>query len=934
MELSPCPIEFETEVLVSGSLEISSEKLARGLSWLATSLKEQNKILGSLCGQVDALQETASLPRTEPQERRMSMKDEMLSMQLNALKHEVGALPQPADLERQRERIMAEVQSVSNSLSDRQRDSNQRLQKDLAEATESLCSQLGRIGDSVSARLVVLESHMASRPALAAASNQSRVELPGSGVQAQVLPALDPLSASNVAADDTEDQTDGTFGPDLAAQTTNFGNLRADLNALNSRISTRLEALERQLSELVQKSLAWHADGAGKSQDGAGTSESSADPSHARGSGRLNDSPQPVGEGEVSEKASVAEAVTAAVEAAKEVATAEAVKAATAAISAVTVIAEEAKAAACANSEMMEAKEKDGESIAEAIASLGSQVATLQQSVAALAESPNQGANTAEVTVLGDGKGEKAGSMRTETPEGPIETDKAQTLQPDSAGIVRAETVTASLSDRMTEVEASLAKLTAEFFTYPVVQELQGAVRAVPQLEASISSLQLALAGMAAHETLTTQKALSADHPDETSTLPAAKSVQQGSRHTEAEATQAADTRTAQAGQAAKIPEQSGAVASAKDLSHQEDSSLAKLEERLKHMEDLQEAAERRILRLEGPNEAQRRVSAEKLSDREGWRPSKSEPPSGGTVGGSWKDVQAELEHFRKLFEFIEGVLPRDAAEAMRFFNRRQLGKEVLSEMVSEVFGADVEFQNAKLQLESDFRVYTRELRREFDKLTLALKALQRETEGSEGKLLDLAKRTFNLEMEVRTSKKPPEDTPQVSSGEAGADLKDRAEAGQGSEEMQKAIQDLREEVKHWLETFKSSVIQALQTKPDNEQVVEFIKQVAAAPSGESIALFAKRQLLGKCASCETPIDVDLLRVKRPQPIGLQEPWPPGESLGAKVAIRPLNTPVSPSCSSLSRLPKIQEPRIRELAKKGMKSSPSAPEMRKETSEA
>lgn len=933
MELSPCPIEFETEVLVSGSLEISSEKLARGLSWLATSLKEQNKILGSLCGQVDALQETASLPRTEPQERRMSMKDEMLSMQLNALKHEVGALPQPADLERQRERIMAEVQSVSNSLSDRQRDSNERLQKDLAEATASLCSQLGRIGDSVSARLVVLESQMASQPALAAASNQPRVELPGSGAQAQVLAALDPLSASNVAADDTEDQTDGTFGPDLAAQTTNFGNLRADLNALNSRISTRLEALERQLSELVQKSSAWHADGAGKSLDGVGKSDSSADPSHASGSGCLNDSPQPVSEGEVSEKASVAEAVTAAVEAAKEVAAAEAIKAANAAISAVTVIAEEAKAAACANSEMMEAKEKDGESIAEAIASLGSQVATLQQSVAALAESPNQGADT-EITVLGDGKGEKAGSIRTETPDIPIETDKAHTLQPDSAGIVRAETVTASLSDRMTEVEASLAKLTAEYCTYPAVHELQGAVRAVPQLEASISSLQQTLAGMAEHsrtkETLTTQKALSAD-PDETSTLPSAKSVQQGSRQTEAETKQAADT--AQVG-LAEIPEQSGAVSSAKDLPQLKDSSLAKLEERLKHMEDLQEAAERRILRLEGPNEAQRRVSAEKLPDREGWRPSKSEPPSGGTVGGSWKDVQAELEHFRKLFEFIEGVLPRDAAEAMRFFNRRQLGKEVLSEMVSQVFGADVEFQNAKLQLESDFRVYTRELRREFDKLTLALKALQRETEGSEGKLLDLAKRTLDLEMEVRTGKAPPKDTPQVSSGEAGADVKDRAEAGQGGEEMQKAIQDLREEVKHWLETFKSSVIQALQTKPDNEQVVEFIKQVALAPSGESIALFAKRQLLGKCASCEAPIDVDLMRVKRPQPIGLQEPWPPGESLGAKVAIRPLNTPVSPSCSSLSRLPKIQEPRIRELAKKGMKSSPSAPDMRKESSEA
>ena len=318
----------------------------------------------------------------------------------------------------------------------------------------------------------------------------------------------------------------------------------------------------------VQKSSASHADGAGKSQDGVGTSESSADQSHARDSSRLNDSPEPGGEGEVSEKASVAEAVTAAVEAAKEVAIAEAIKAATAAISAVTVIAEEAKATACANSEMMEAKEKDGESVAEAIASLGSQVATLQQSVAALAESPNQEANTAEVTVLGDGKGEKAGSMRAETPEGPVETDKAQTLQPDSAGIVRAETVTASLSDRMTEVEAALAKLTAEYCTYPALQDLQGAVRAVPQLEASISSLQQAVAGMAEHsstkETLTTQKALSADHPDETSTFPAAKSVQQGSRNTETGATQAADT--AQAGQAAEIPEQRGAVANAKDL--------------------------------------------------------------------------------------------------------------------------------------------------------------------------------------------------------------------------------------------------------------------------------------------------------------------------------------------------------------------------------
>jgi len=458
---------------------------------------------------------------------------------------------------------------------------------------------------------------------------------------------------------------------------------------------------------------------------------------------------------------------------------------------------------------------------------------------------------------------------------------------------------------------------------YPGVPELQGVVRAVPRLEASISFLQQAMGGMAQQ----TGQQTSTEIVPTTKAQPAAL--------------QSEETPTAQTGPAAQsapaeaVSQQIGIFHASKNFPAwppAEDSSLAQLKERLKDLEDLQESAESRLRHLEA-NEAQRKLSTEKISSQEGWKSSKTEPPSGGTVGGSWKDVQAELEHFRKLFEFIEGVLPRDAAEAMRFFNRRQLGKEVLSEMVSEIFGAEVEFQNAKLQLESDFKMYTRELRREFDKLSLALKVLQRNTEGSESKLLDLAKRTSNLELQTRTSKMTAEETHQSSSpGEAGpAEGQDRAEEGQGNAELRKAIQDLREEVKHWLDTFKSSIIQVLQSKPDNEQVLEFIKQVAAAPSGESIALFAKRQLLGKCASCETPIDVDLMRVKRPQPIGLQEPWPPGEGLGAKVAIRPLNTPVSPSCSSLSRLPKIHEPRPRELAKKGMKPSPSAPEIRKET---
>jgi len=889
-------------------LEISSEKLARGLSWLASSLKEQNRVLGTLCKQMDAIQENATLPSAGSQEGRTSMKDEMLSMQLNALKHEVGALPRPADLERQRERLMAEVQTASSTLSDRQRESNERLQKDLAEATESLCSQLGRIDDSVSARLLELESRFTSRPARAStASTQPIVDLPHDG--AQMLPVLDPLSTSGAVAEDTEDNPDGTLGSDFAAAQNlqTLSNLTAELAALDSRMSTRIDTMERQVSELASKldtvqsapALQTPHRASGTIDGKIDTSESAgSDPSHASHSGRPDDSNQLAApEGESLQKTpDFAEAVEAAVAAARE-----------AASSAVTEVAEEAKAAACrAAAEIFEAKEKDRETMTEAMAA---QISTLQQAVTMLTNNPNH-QTASDESIL---QAETAETQeRTELPksEAKVSGTEAQTLlAPDS-----------SATDRVSKVEASLAKIAGML---PAVEELQGSFL---RLEAVVSTLQ-----QAALERHGPTQAPTSNVSREADTATACD-TQDSVGHT---AVQNNEVRTTQTTQTRAIggDKQRSSVDDSKKLAQPipEEGSLLKLEERLKDLEDLQESAEQRLRRLESP-EVQRKQSTENIL-KEGWRSSKSEPPSGGTVGGSWKDVQAELEHFRKLFEFIEGVLPRDAAEAMRFFSRRQLGKEVMSEMVSEIFGADVEFQNAKLQLQSDFRMHTRDLRREFDKLTVALKALQRDREGSDGRLSDLAKRTSNLETEVRTGKPLAEDTPKlIASTEGCAPQQDQVEAahGRGYEEVRKAIQDLREEVKHWLEAFKSSVVQALQTKPDNEQVLEFVKQVAAVPSGESVALFAKRQLLGKCASCEAPIDVDLMRVKRPQPIGLQEPWPPGESLGAKVAIRPLNAPLSPSCSSLSRLPKINEPRTRELVKKGMKPSSSTPELRKE----
>ncbi|CAE7609035.1 unnamed protein product [Symbiodinium pilosum] len=148
------PFELDAEPLVTGSIDISNDRLVQGFSWLVAAVQEQNRVLGALSTQIDSLKAAQSGAASELHQDggRASMKEEMLLMQINAIKHEVGSLPRSSDLERQRERTMAEVQSISSSLSDRHRESAERLQKELADVTESLCNQLKRIGDDVFSR--------------------------------------------------------------------------------------------------------------------------------------------------------------------------------------------------------------------------------------------------------------------------------------------------------------------------------------------------------------------------------------------------------------------------------------------------------------------------------------------------------------------------------------------------------------------------------------------------------------------------------------------------------------------------------------------------------------------------------------------------------------------------------------------------------------
>lgn len=912
MASSPIPpFDLDAEPLVTGSVEISNDRLIQGFSWLVATVKEQNRVMDALSSQIDSLKVGAAEPAHSSDGRRASMKEEMLLMQINAIKHEVGSLPRPSDLERQRERTMAEVHNISNTLSDRNRESSERLQKELADVTDSLCNQLKRIGDDVFSRLEILEQRpqapgpsapVQTPPAAAAAAVLQPLPASQPQVQGGIPPPLpNPISSSSIAAEDTEDHTDGLLMSEHPAAATGGGS-QVDL-ALMDAITARLDGLERQVQDLrneVRQPLAAADAGptpavretaeppmgnpsssAGNAPDGHDGPVSS-DPNVAFMTAPPNSAdaaaspePAPVPSQGDTNRGDPIQDVSAIISAAVAAATDAATTVATQAIA-----------------EAAQGERGDFASLQEEMLNVRRKLETLAQSVSEVPRSQE--------------------AQVQETPVREVQPTQANPGTQTESGAQSA--ALASLQERLASVEAALKQ----------VEGVVPQVRTVPILEASIQTLQQSL------EVLRQQTQQLSQPPPQPQPASDAKAV----------------TATEKEAARSELPEPAQEDARHKGALAVSDEELERLMARLQDMEELQEKAEKRIQQVEGRLREVRSRSGSVSLDRKmpasrnttSITASKtSEPSADGSVGGSWKDVQAELERFRKLFEFIEGVLPQDAAEAMRFFNRREAGKEEMSGMISEVFGADIEFQNAKSQLESDFKMHTRELRREFDKLTLALKGLQRDVDTSGSKVVDLSRRTSQLETEVRlspavaiSSMEDPHQEPSPRGPAEGRrdskDIRDKALQGM-SQELQRAMQELRDEIRQWIELFKSSVVQALQSKPDHEQVAEFVKQVVGASAGEKVALFAKRQLLGKCASCSAPIDVDLLRVKRPQPIGLQEHWPPGENLGAKVAIRPLNAGgVSPN-----RLPKINDARHRDNPKaRGMKSSASTPELRKD----
>merc|ERR1711920_83010 len=147
---------------------------------------------------------------------------------------------------------------------------------------------------------------------------------------------------------------------------------------------------------------------------------------------------------------------------------------------------------------------------------------------------------------------------------------------------------------------------------------------------------------------------------------------------------------------------------------------------------------------------------------------------------------------------------------------------------------------------------------------------------------------------------------------------------------LQSAVEDLREELRHWLDMLHASMLDALNQKADHENVKEIVGQLtqAAGMAGGSIAIFAKRSLVGKCASCDTPFNVDPSTVKRAPPVGLKAQMQPRGAPGAENAIRPLEgqRPAT-TMGSPGKLPKIDGKGNKDFPKGKILRNASSPEL-------
>mmetsp|Transcript_81986 Transcript_81986/g.171607 ORF Transcript_81986/g.171607 Transcript_81986/m.171607 type:complete len:372 (+) Transcript_81986:62-1177(+) len=312
-------------------------------------------------------------------------------------------------------------------------------------------------------------------------------------------------------------------------------------------------------------------------------------------------------------------------------------------------------------------------------------------------------------------------------------------------------------------------------------------------------------------------------------------------------------------------------------------------------------------------------------------------------------DVKAEMERFRKLFEFIESVLPKDAAEAMKFFNSKHSMDACVK--TDNPLGLGVELEQHTRRLEEGMRKHREELDRELNNLRVAIKALQRDAESGSSRVSDLAIKLRGLEINSSTTNVTeqgsgplPEQLGQtLPQGQAISYESEKTlftqtfgDLGQGlampevQECIDQSVETLRDEVRHWLDAFHQGLQQSLQEKAgvnDLRGVADLLMKSSAAekPSGGELALLAHRPLLGRCSSCGTYISTEAAAAARRgvQVSGSQGAWPAKAPSGAQSAIRPIF-----ERRNDGRLPNITERNYQSFSKSKALRNNSQPELR------
>lgn len=150
---------------------------------------------------------------------------------------------------------------------------------------------------------------------------------------------------------------------------------------------------------------------------------------------------------------------------------------------------------------------------------------------------------------------------------------------------------------------------------------------------------------------------------------------------------------------------------------------------------------------------------------------------------------------------------------------------------------------------------------------------------------------------------------------------------------LQQAVEGIREDVRRWLEAIQANMLAALDQKADQSDLDAATMQ-AANVAGASLAAFAKRTFVGRCASCDAPTQADLDLVRRPTNTGgCQDQWSSIGSPGAKTAIRPPSEGqrnASADRPDRDKLPKLQEPRAsRDFPKGRVLRAASASDLRR-----